>query len=397
MQNETIEATIKAGEIINANISNKIVKEQPTLEDITIIPSKEEKIYKSTDYYGYSTVTVEKVPTSEITITPTATEQTIQPEDDSVGFSKVTVNGDENLVSDNIKKGASIFGVEGNIDTEGMINPSLIMQARYMFYDSTMTESPVLNLENCTSCYRMFGNCTNLIKVNELNAPKCTDFTNMFLNCSSLTEVPKINTTNGEDFSGMFEKCKKIKTLPQLDTANGKNFSSMFSNCTNLIEVPELDTSNATGIGDMFSFCTYLTTIPSLNTSNCTSFFQFFRDCQHLTDVPELDASKCINVFYMFYDVDKLINFGGLKNLGKAYSQKTANYRYYGLGLTFSSKLTHDSLMNVINNLYDLNLTYNVANGGTLYRQSLALGSTNLAKLTDEEIAIATDKGWNVT
>ena len=48
--------------------------------------------------------------------------------------------------------------------------------------------------------------------------------------------------------------------------------------------------------------------------------------------------------------------------------------------------------MNVINNLYDLNLTYNVANGGTLYTQSLNLGSTNKAKLTAEEIAIATAK-----
>ena len=53
--------------------------------------------------------------------------------------------------------------------------------------------------------------------------------------------------------------------------------------------------------------------------------------------------------------------------------------------------------MNVINNLYDLNLTYDVANGGTLYAQSLVLGSTNMDKLTAEEIAIATAKGWNVT
>jgi hypothetical protein len=53
--------------------------------------------------------------------------------------------------------------------------------------------------------------------------------------------------------------------------------------------------------------------------------------------------------------------------------------------------------MNVINNLYDLNLTYDVANGGTLYTQKLTLGSTNLAKLTADEIAIATSKGWTVS
>jgi hypothetical protein len=86
-----------------------------------------------------------------------------------------------------------------------------------------------------------------------------------------------------------------------------------------------------------------------------------------------------------------------MKNLGKGYTQKTQNYSNYKLDLSSSYNLSYDSLMSVINNLYDLNLTYDVANGGTLYRQSLVLGSTNLAKLTAEEIAIATNKGWNVT
>lgn len=53
--------------------------------------------------------------------------------------------------------------------------------------------------------------------------------------------------------------------------------------------------------------------------------------------------------------------------------------------------------MNVINKLYDLNLTYDVANEGTLYRQTLKLGTTNRNKLTSDEIAKATNKGWNIT
>jgi hypothetical protein len=67
------------------------------------------------------------------------------------------------------------------------------------------------------------------------------------------------------------------------------------------------------------------------------------------------------------------------------------------LNLSTCTALTHDSLINVINGLYDLNLTYDVANGGTLYTQTLNLGSTNKAKLTAEEIAIATAKGWTVS
>lgn len=57
--------------------------------------------------------------------------------------------------------------------------------------------------------------------------------------------------------------------------------------------------------------------------------------------------------------------------------------------LTDIAELTHDSLMNVINNLYDIK-SKGVKN------QRLQLGNTNKAKLTAEEIAIATNKGWNV-
>ena len=46
--------------------------------------------------------------------------------------------------------------------------------------------------------------------------------------------------------------------------------------------------------------------------------------------------------------------------------------------------------MNVINNLYD------IATKGC-NAQLLYLGSTNLAKLSAEEIAIATNKGWTVS
>jgi hypothetical protein len=46
--------------------------------------------------------------------------------------------------------------------------------------------------------------------------------------------------------------------------------------------------------------------------------------------------------------------------------------------------LSHDSLMSIINNLT------------TVTGKTLDLGATNLAKLTDEEKAIATNKGWTL-
>ena len=93
----------------------------------------------------------------------------------------------------------------------------------------------------------------------------------------------------------------------------------------------------------------------------------------------------------MFFACYALTTLGGFQNLGMAYdTSKSANYTYYRLNLSTSPKLTHDSLMNVINGLYDIK-------SKGCNPQSLVLGSTNLAKLTAEEIAIATNKGWNVS
>ena len=147
----------------------------------------------------------------------------------------------------------------------------------------------------------------------------------------------------------------------------------------------------------IFYECQGLTDIPSLNTSKVKDMRQICIGCTLLKNVGLLDASSVNLMFNPFYRCSSLENFEGFKDLGKGYTQKTANYSSYSCNVSTITTLTHDSLMNIINNLYDLNLTYGVANGGTLYTQQLVLGSTNLAKLTADEIAIATNKGWSVS
>ena len=96
-----------------------------------------------------------------------------------------------------------------------------------------------------------------------------------------------------------------------------------------------------------------------------------FHNCLNLTSVPTLDTSKGTDFHNLFYNCQKLTDLGGFKGL-KA-----------DLNLTSSKKLTHESLMNVINNLAEVNTN-----------PTLSLGSENLAKLTDDEKAIAINKGW---
>ena len=49
------------------------------------------------------------------TVTPSSSTQYITPQSGYDGLSQVTVSGDSNLVSSNIKSGVSIFGVSGNM------------------------------------------------------------------------------------------------------------------------------------------------------------------------------------------------------------------------------------------------------------------------------------------
>lgn len=55
----------------------------------------------------------------EKTVTPTTSLQNITPDNGYYGLSKVTVEGDDNLVADNIKSGVSIFGVDGTYEGSG--------------------------------------------------------------------------------------------------------------------------------------------------------------------------------------------------------------------------------------------------------------------------------------
>ena len=155
---------------------------------------------------------------------------------------------------------------------------------------------------------------------------------------------------------------------------------------------PELiGAEKLTNASEMFYGSNRLKYVQDFNTSNVIYMSSMFQYSQNLVTVPKLNASKVMSVTNMFGNCSNLTNLGGLENLGQAYdTTKSANYSSYKLDLSTNNKLTHDSLMNVINNLYDIK-------SKGCNPQSLVLGSTNLAKLTSEEVAIATEKGWTVS
>jgi hypothetical protein len=193
----------------------------------------------------------------------------------------------------------------------------------------------------------------------------------------------KFNTSNITSMGKMFYNDPYLVKVSHLDTSNATVLDSIFSNCSRLLYVPHINTSKATRMYSMFYNCGYLTKIPQLDTSNVTDIGNLFTSCTRLTSIPLLDCGKVTSAGALFgySDIKSLTDLGGFKNLK---INCTGSFNRL-------PNLTIQSLMNVINNLYDFR-----ANGESTTR-TLQLGTTNLNKLTDEQKAVATNKGWNLT
>lgn len=218
-----------------------------------------------------------------------------------------------------------------------------------------------------------------------------TNLRRKFRDDINIVFMPLVDTSNATDLIGCFYGCASLIYVPSLNTNNITTLGSIFSRCYSLQKVDLFNTSNVTSFSNVFEECRSIQEIPQFDTSNSTSFESTFYDCINLKTIPQLNFSKAENINGMFNQNTNLINLGGFLNLGQAYlTTQSANYSKYTLMINSSTLLTHDSLMNVINNLYD------IATKGC-NAQQLYLSSTNLAKLTAEEIAIATNKGWSVS
>lgn len=81
---------------------------------------------------------------------------------------------------------------------------------------------------------------------------------------------------------------------------------------------------------------------------------------------------------------------GFLSNCYSLRNLEISNIKLSGLNLSTCEELTHESLMNVVNALQD----FSTDTEGT---HTIVFGATNVAKLSDEELAIGQNKGWTIS
>ena len=214
-----------------------------------------------------------------------------------------------------------------------------------------------------------------------------TDLSYMFSYCENLTtlDLSGFNTSQVTDMSNMFYSCSSLTTLDLsgFNTSQVTDMSNMFNYCTSLnsLDVSHFDTSNVTDMAFMFYYCLSLNSldVSHFDTSNVTTMYSMFSDCSSLTslDVSHFDASNVTDMYNMFYRCMSLetIKCDGLQ---------LPNIDLSSIGLD-KSPLTVDSIVGLLNALPQSTNNY-----------SFQIGQTNIDKLSDDQKAIATNKGWTL-
>lgn len=286
------------------------------------------------------------------------------------------------------------------------------------------------DVSNVTTFSTVFGSMYNIDYIDGLNtwnaAGKVTTCASMFTTCYKLKTIVDISswnlgngTANLTTCGSMFASCYSIPKIifKNINLSKCVTVSSVFSYCYNLSELVFDNvtpvTSVCTTVNGMFSRCRTLTELPNFNGWDFTNanVLSFCSCCDNLKRIDFTGATpstfsvsdgsgspphaSCWNVEY----VDLTCLFTSFRNFTSTYMHSGISidathrhlrtlilpgHQYKAITCT-SYSLSHDSLVDLLNGLDTVT--------GSI---KLTMGSINLAKLTNEEKAIATGKGWTL-
>ena len=232
---------------------------------------------------------------------------------------------------------------------------------------------------------------------------------NVFNTCSNLTtlDVSNWDTSMVINMGGMFNGCSGLTTLDVSNWVTSKvdNMGSMFLGCQNLttLDVSKWKTSKVTNMNTMFLGCRNLTEIIGMDEWYCPALTGVGSMFQN-SGVTRVDASSwkrgengeaAIKELYSFS------NNGVMLYLDiSGWTITSTNFAYFLTGSLTTlkwSNWSHTINISHLTNLTAESVSGLLANLATVEDgQTLTIGTTNIAKVTDDEIRAATRKGWTI-
>lgn len=249
-------------------------------------------------------------------------------------------------------------------------------------------------LYKCGDMDHMFTGCdlytlSQTFSFTSMDTSFATSFESLFESTNTgLPNLRRLNTSNVTNFRRVLKDSVLLMDgyIPNWNTHNGVDFSEAFASSyidtQGVTYIPQWDFSNAVNVQGLVGGLFGLVSIPKLNFSKVKSVNMFDFS---LYNQPEAGSSSMSSYNLQYLNLTDLGGFTGLK---KSY-----------FALDMCPNLTVASIMNVINEMYDWNVNpdnLNMEDWGMNDTVILKFGTTNLDKLTDEQIATAIAKGWTL-
>lgn len=319
---------------------------------------------------------------------------------------------------------------------------SNISRANLMFKNSDITNLPDTFVFNFTSgggyCAEMFRDAMKLIKIPTIDfaQTRARDAQYMFENCHEVKEIGTLKNMYASKFTEMFRYCYNLRYLPTFenlqlntDAVKGDLFSSSYS----LREIPLdflqelIDKSGSTigrygydtiyYLGFRYLYALDEITLPVYATLDNNVFAYTFTEGSRLKNIKfalqedgtpyvmnwktqTINLSKYIG--YSQYSIDILRYNSGItadKEVkdDTTYQALKNNPDWFTCDVAYS-RYNHDSAVATINSLPDTSAYLATAGGTNTIKFNGASGSATdggaINTLTQEEIAVATAKGW---
>jgi surface protein len=344
-------------ETIDLSLGMGIKEIYPPIDNLEVMPTKEERIFTHEGSYGYDEVKVKPIPDEYIIpegtlpITENATydvtnyarvSASVHPapnlQDKSITINE---NGTHSIKADEEYDGLNQVNV--TVDAIEDLTEELNTYNNELTEQETTIENIVENLKNKVATQKpklqekvvtITKNGTGEITPDEeydglskvvINteiqvessvkkyAPKYITFYS-YKGTDLDYELSNLDYSNLESMNYMFNSCSNMTSisLKGLNVPKATSMSSMFGACTNLntIDLSGLNVPNVTNMGSLCANCKQLTSIDfsGLNVPNLTAINNMFQGCSGLTslDLSNLNVSNVGNFGSVFSNCSKL-------------------------------------------------------------------------------------------